>query len=302
MSFKKSETTIGTAVATSGTFTLAYPAGTDAGSFAAFGHKIWVDKFQKLLSSPSEITVAFGASLITVTYLGATSIPVGARVNAQLNILGEDDENLDNDFTGDDVLNATPANIVKIALGAPDTADVNGVFESASDTGAHTIALDGALVTGGVAILDVPRNVVADSGGADTAVLTITGTDVYGNVMVENITLNGTTAVPGKKAFKTITGVTSSATIANGAFLGTGDVLGLPVFLPSAAYVVQEIDDGAVATAGTIVAGVSLAATATTGDVRGTYDANSAADGSMVLDLLIALPDPKYLGVAQFAG
>jgi hypothetical protein len=301
MSFKTIETTIGSAVATSGTVTFAYPANTNAGSFAAFGHKIWVDKFQKLLSSPSDFTVSFGASNITVTYKAATSIPTGARLNAQFNVLGEDDENLDNDFTGDDPLNVAPANVVNVSLGAPDAADPNGVAESQSGA-AGALTIDGALASGGVATLDVPRNLVVDSGGADTATLTITGTDAYGSVLVEEITLNGTTAVPGKKAFKTVTSIVSDATISNGAFVGTGDVLGLPVFLPGTAYVLAELEDGAAPTDGTLVAGVSTTPSATTGDVRGTYDPNSAADGAKVFDLLVALPDPKYKGVAQYAG
>jgi hypothetical protein len=53
--------------------------------------------------------------------------------------------------------------------------------------------------------LDVPRNLIVDSSD-DTevdGVVTITGADEYGEVMVEEITANGTTAVAGKKAFKT---------------------------------------------------------------------------------------------------
>lgn len=300
MSFEKVETTAGSAVATNGTVTFSYPAGTNAGSFANFGHKLWVDKFQRLLESPTDFTVAFGASSITVTYKGSTTIPAGARLAAQFNSLGEDDGKLDNDFTDGSVVNVTAASVVKVSLGAPKVLDADGVCEAQSASGAHTLTINGALASGGVVTLDVPRNVIVDSGGADTAVLTITGTDVYGATMKESITLNGTTAVPGKKAFKTITSVTSSATIANGAFVGTGDVFGLPVFLPGTAYVLKELEDGAAATAGTLVAGVASAATATTGDVRGTYDPNSAADGAKVFDLLIALPDPKYKGVAQY--
>ena len=63
-----------------------------------------------------------------------------------------------------------------------------------------------------------------------------------------------------------------------------------------------ELEDGAAPSAGTFVAGVSTAATATSGDVRGTYDPNSAADGAAVFDIVIALPDPKYKGVTQYAG
>jgi hypothetical protein len=301
MSFANIEKTVGSAVASSGTITFDYPAGTNAGSFAAFGHKIWVQEFQKLLSSPSDFTVSFGASNITVTYNGATTIPASAFLHAQFNKLGSDDEVAETDFTDGSVNNVVGTTLLTITLGAPDVADPNGVCEAQSGA-AGALTLDGALVSGGVATFDVPRNIVIDSGGADTATLTITGTDEYGNTVVEDIQLNGTTAVEGKKAFKTVTSVVSDGTISNGAFVGTGDVLGLPVFLPGTAYVLAELEDGDAATAGTLVAGVSSAATATTGDVRGTYDADSAADGAKVFELIAAIPDPKYKGVAQFAG
>ncbi len=85
-----------------------------------------------------------------------------------------------------------------------------------------------------------------------------------------------------------------------GATVGTGDVIGLPVFLPGTGYVLRELQDGAAATAGTIVAGVTTKATATTGDVRGTYDPNAACDGAKAFQLLTFLGDPGFKGVAQF--
>jgi hypothetical protein len=297
MSFKKVETTAGSAIATSGTVTFAYPAGTNAGSFAAFGHKLWVDKFQRLLESPSNFTVSFGASLITVTYLGATSIPAGARLAAQFNILGVDSGVPE---IVPKIENVNEMAVVRISLGAPIVGDVDGLVTGYSGA-AGAIPMNGALVSGGVATFDVPRAVVVDSGGADTSVITITGTDVFGQVMKENITTNGTTAVNGKKAFKTVTGISGSLTAANGIFIGTTNILGLPVFLPGSAHILKEILDGAAATAGTVVAGVSTAATATTGDVRGTYVPNSAPDGTRVFDLIVALGDPDYKGVAQFS-
>jgi hypothetical protein len=42
--------------------------------------------------------------------------------------------------------------------------------------------------------------------------------------------------------------------------------------------------------------------TATTGDVRGTYDPNAAADGARVFELVVALMEPGDLGMPQFAG
>ena len=301
MSFEIVELSVASNVATSGTLTAGYPVNTAAGSFADFGHTMYVDKLQRLLTSPTDFTVSFGASDITITYNGATTIPSGARASVQLNIIGDDDGVVDTDFTDGVVKRTAASALLTVTLGAPITADPNGICEAQSGA-AGALTLDGALVSGGVATLDVPRNIVVDSGGADTATLTITGTDEYGEVVVEEITLNGTTAVAGKKAFKTVTSVVSDATIANDAFVGTGDVLGLPVFLDDSALILAELEDGAAASTGTVVAGVSSAATATTGDVRGTYDPDSAADGSKVFKLVITAPDPKYKGVAQFAG
>lgn len=297
MSFKKSETTVGSAVATSGTVTFSYPANTNAGSFAGFGHKIWVDKFQRLIAAPVDFTVSFGISLITVTYLGATTIPVGARLNAEFNVSGDDDGVVDTDFTDNVVNNTVPMALVTLSLGAPDTADADGVCASQAITNAAGGTINGALTSGGVATFDVPRNVVA--AWTTTAVLTITGTDEYGNVIVESS--GSGTSMAGKKAFKTITGVSPSVDITS-ATVGNGDVLGLPSFLAGTGNVLVELEDGAVPTAGTLVAGVSLAATATTGDVRGTYDPNSAADGAAVFDLVVASADPKYKGVTQYGG
>jgi hypothetical protein len=60
--------------------------------------------------------------------------------------------------------------------------------------------------------------------------------------------------------------------------------------------------NGAAAVAGTVVAGVRIAGghLATSGDVRGTYNPNSAPDADRVFQLLVSLPDPGYLGQAQF--
>lgn len=295
MSFKNVEVIASSAVATSGTLTLSYPTNTNAGSFAAFGHKAWVDKFQSLLASPADFTLAFGASDITLTYLGATSIPVGARVAVQLNIAGTDNGEVN--ITDGTIDNAKSTAVVTIDLGAPVASDSDGVCASQSITAAGTGAIAGALATGGVATFDVPRNVVAAWTG--TAVITITGTDEYGNVVVES-SASGT-SLAGKKAFKTVTAVDVSADV-TGATVGTSKVLGLPTFLEGAAYIIKEIEDGAVATAGTVVSGVSTAATATTGDVRGTYSPDSTPNGTKVFKLIVASPDVQYKGVAQYAG
>lgn len=280
------------AVADTGTYTAEYPDGTDAGSFAPTGHTLTVAG--AVLQHPADFTLTFGTSNITVTNASGASWPADATVRLGLKQGGDHRDVLENNR----LLRLVPLEII---LGEPDTADPNGVCESQSGA-AGALTLNGALVSGGVATFDVPRNIVIDSGGVDTATLTITGTDEYGNTVVEDITLNGTTAVAGKKAFKTVTGVVSDATISNGAFVGTGDVLGLPVFIPSTGAIIAELEDGADASAGTVVAGVTTEATATTGDVRGTYDPNTAMDGSTEIRLYALVNDPTFKGIAQFAG
>lgn len=295
MSFKVVEHTLASAVATSGTFTVSYPSGTDAGAFrGAYAHQMYARGLQRQLSAPADFTVAFGASDITVTYLGTTSLPSGSVVRVQFEQSGQNDGDPD-DFG--DVARSAFAPTVLVSLGAPDTADADGVCASQAGTADTAMTIAGALASGGVATFDVPRNVVG--AWTNAATLTVTGTDEYGETIVE--TSASGTSMAGKKAFKTVTSVVPSANI-TGATVGTGDVLGLPFRLAGSGFVVRELEDGAAPTAGTAVAGVTTAATATTGDVRGTYDPNSACNGTKVFELLVASPDPTDVGVAQYGG
>jgi hypothetical protein len=297
------ELTLGSDVANGGTFTVSYPTGTDAGAFEyGTGHYIMALGAKFSVGSSTGISLSFGTSSITVTYNGATTIPSGSTVFVNLDQRGAL-------FDADDVsltaLLATEGvdikfgSLVHLNLGAPDVADPNGVCESQAGTASTAMTLDGALVSGGVATFDKPRNIVA--AWTSTAVLTVVGTDIYGNVISES-SASGT-SMAGKKAFKTVTSVTPYANI-TGATVGSGDVLGLPIYLPSVAYVLKELQDDAAASAGTVVAGLAegTAATATNADVRGTYDPNSACDGAKVFELVCAIPDPTYTGVSQYAG
>lgn len=184
----------------------------------------------------------------------------------------------------------------------PAVLDADGICAQQTLGGAGNALINGALASSGTVTLDVPRNVIIDAAGAATAVLTIFGTDVYGNAMSEAITLNGTTAVSGKKAFKTITRIAASAA-ATDFFVGTGDVFGLPFRVDSRNYV-QTAWNSTFVTTGTFVAAVTTSpATTTTGDVRGTYAVPDAADGTKRLSVWMYIEDadtPTGLyGVAQ---
>jgi len=423
MTIKRAYATPASAVATSGTITLSYPTDTTAGDFEAYGHKMFAEGLQAYFSQDlGTMSVSFGASDITVTYLGSTSIPANSRVSVELNVRGRG-VSTPPALLGGKRMSYQP--IVRLELGAPDTADDNGIVESQNLTSAgvySTLAFNGVYgdpYANAYAVLDVPRNVVA--AWTTSAVLTVTGEDEYGDVVVES-SGSGTTFT-GKKAFKKITSIAVSANV-TGLTVGTGDVLGLPAYVQNVGQVLYELKDGVVipsiggkivylqgqaleaavdagtglnfvspvagfvrkvsaisqtgtttggaitveiatvainglsvvvansssegdvdtdtptkdhattavavgdrievqfdaafnaatdfmivieieatyALDGTFVAGVQTAPTATTGDVRGTYDPSSACDGSKQFALICALPDPTYRGVDNYDG
>jgi hypothetical protein len=192
----------------------------------------------------------------------------------------------------------SPINVYNIV---PAALDADGICAQQTLAAAGNALINGALASSGTVTLDVPRNVIVDAAGAATAVLTVTGTDVYGIPMSEAITLNGTTAVAGKKAFKTITSVAASAA-ATDFFVGTGDVFGLPIRANSRNYV-QTAWNSAFVTTGTFAAADATTATTTTGDVRGTFAPADAADATKRLTLWVFVLDDDtqtgLYGVAQ---
>lgn len=118
------------------------------------------------------------------------------------------------------------------------------------------------------------RNVVVES--TDAGDITIVGKDYLGQPMTETLTcIVGD--VDGAKAFKYITQIQASSGLAGDVILKAGQELGLPF---CAVEVVRETVDGAAATEGTITAAVTTTPSATTGDVRGTFNPNTAGDGA----------------------
>lgn len=290
--FKVLQGILASNVANGGTFAVSYPQGTNAATFQnGYSHKLVLGQNNTLVA-PQGLTVSFGSSTITITNASGSTWSAGTAYALELDILGEFNKT-DTVYNSLDAV--TPAIVEVINLGNPVAGASTAVSASQSLTAASLV---GALLNGSTAgVLDVPRNIVA--AWTNSAVITVTGTDAYGKVIVESSTSG--TSFTGKKAFKTVTKVTVSADV-TGLTVGTGNVLGLPLFLPATAFVLREIEDNATATAGTLVAGANLKATATTGDVRGTYTPNSTPDGSKVFRLVAALTDPKYLGATQFAG
>jgi len=176
------------------------------------------------------------------------------------------------------------------------SADVNYNGKTRVNFGAP-VAANATLVASGVSIAAVGttdlstvaafpetygRNISIVASGAATSGLTINGWDYLHQPISEGITLTGTVAVAGVKAFKdfnniVITGTTAATTIN----VGSGARLGLPYKCIRCEY---EIANGASAAAGTLTAGVLTdPQTATTADPRGLYTPTTTLNGTNII-------------------
>jgi hypothetical protein len=138
----------------------------------------------------------------------------------------------------------------------------------------------------------IARNVRITSAGNDSGItFAVSGFDIYGNPMNETITGANAGVASGAKAFKYIKSVTSSAAAAGNVSVGTGDVYGFPLR-------VDRFEQALIFWAGALItsstgwtAADSNTATATTGDVRGTYATQSASNNSRRL-VMYVMPTP----------
>lgn len=192
--------------------------------------------------------------------------------------------------------------IVQVDLGTPAAAAANAISLSQGVSAGVAALLNGATGVGGVAVLDVPRNVVA--AWTNTAILTIVGLDRYGRRVVET-SASGTTFT-GRKAFARILSATFNAAV-TGATIGTGAVLGLPYriggrFDVLAGYVNETLEHAS----STVVGGDATTPSGTTLDVRGTYAPATAPNGTnryRVWMKVFGLRNrEESYGTAQFAG
>lgn len=127
------------------------------------------------------------------------------------------------------------------------------------------------------------------SGGAGGA-FKIAGYDVYGYPMTETITAtSGATTTNGKKAWKCITSVTPQFTDAHNYSVGTADIFGFGILATYFGDVgINWNNTWITANTGFTTADTTSPATATTGDVRGTYAVQSASDGTKRLLISVA--------------
>ncbi len=114
--------------------------------------------------------------------------------------------------------------------------------------------------------------------------VTIAGNDMYGVPITQSVVTANTSAVATTKAFKYIRSVTLDALPTGGISIGIGTVFGLPLRADNVAYLHINNRNTAMSS---LTAAVTSAASATSGDVRGTILA--ATDGTSRLVVFQAI-------------
>lgn len=136
----------------------------------------------------------------------------------------------------------------------------------------------------------ISRNVTISSNASDSAgTYTVRGYDIYSFPLTETITgANGSTAAytlaAGAKAFKYIASVTPAGTVSStGVIVGVGDTIGLPLRADRSGELSVILGNTAIVASTGFTAAVTTTATATSGDVRGTYGLQSSSNGVLRL-------------------
>jgi hypothetical protein len=174
--------------------------------------------------------------------------------------------------------------------------DVDGLVTAAGSgatAAAGDVPIDGAFLNAvtGFGDISTARNleIVSSSASDTTQVLTISGRDIVGNPQTEEMTINGTTVVPGVKCFSVIESITNSVIFVGNLTVGTSVtqaniLLGLDAGLEALADAVHALTGaGVVAEEGGlfVVADATAPATAVTGDTKGGYTPAVIPDGSL---------------------
>jgi len=130
---------------------------------------------------------------------------------------------------------------------APDAPSADGILASTLLTTAVQV------ITSGITNPDFPRILAVDSDGAATGNVVIIGTNIRGETITDTIALNGTNAVAGVKAFKTIKSIQLPVkAAAESVWVGWTDKLGLQS-IPVSTTVISETTTNQADTGGAVL-------------------------------------------------
>lgn len=173
----------------------------------------------------------------------------------------------------------------------PLTKAANNIATTQHMTAATALVLTaGAGITAGTAPngtaiyqTDVPRCIsLTSTANLSGGNFTLTGYDEYGALLTSTIAGPNNNTVTFPKAVASVVSVVPAATDgSNNVTVGTADIFGLPFACADAGYVIPKWGNALGIDTGTLVeADATTPATASTGDVRGTYLPSTASNGS----------------------
>lgn len=133
--------------------------------------------------------------------------------------------------------------------------------------GAYTLANSG-LPGDGLAHNVTVAETITDAAEDTNGTITITGLDIDGKIITEDIIPNGGATIQGTKAFKQVTSVVGAGWVQNGAtpdtiVVGFGEVVGLPDYLDATADVLMVAHNTALINAPTVTQSCSVLASNT---------------------------------------
>jgi hypothetical protein len=192
---------------------------------------------------------------------------------------------------------------------------ITPVAASANSIATAQIANGAVTLTSSTVTLDVARALVITGNANTTSVaFTINGTDIIGRPVTETVTgPAGANTATSVKCFKTITGISTTATSTTNITIGTADIFGLPLACSYFDTLINAKWNQVDLTTATFTgADATSPATATTGDTRGKITAPNASDGVKRLVVTFRVEGASvpydvqtlqgYNGVSQYSG
>ena len=190
------------------------------------------------------------------------------------------------------------ASLITTTIIAPETGKTSESLVAIDSTAAYvTFGSDGTIAAWNPSA-GTGRNITLTfSATNDGGSVNVAGRDMYGFKMSESITVGGTNAFAGQKAFKYVSSITNATTpVSTGVRIGFGDVYGFPLYVPYVGLNSQvSINTSAnnattsVLSTGNVVLALASTATAvsTSVDVRGTYASSVASNGVVRIQMIV---------------
>jgi len=191
---------------------------------------------------------------------------------------------------------------IYVEFGTPATASATAIVTAQDMTTAGTLTSFATTYTPTVEGMmgRYGRRLTVAGSAATTGTVTIKGRDYIGQSMVETLTLNGTTAVNGQKAFRYVDSISWTATATVNLSVGTTAALGVPYRIQTTA-ITNELMNGATVAAGTLTVGSTAnPQTATSGDPRGLYTPSTAPNGTNTYTLMYMADQTNLHGNAHY--